>query len=189
MFAPKSKICVSCNETKPTDDFHFKNRAKGILYPHCKVCRKERDGKIERIRDKERERTNSRKVLARVREERLLGINIAKHILTDSRGMDRKKSRTNDLDLPFIENMISKSCSYCGENEIRLTLDRVDNTRGHTKDNVVTACCRCNHARGDMPYDAWLCLVDGMRKARLAGLFGQWRAKPFSHTNAPLAEW
>ena len=39
-------------------------------------------------------------------------------------------------------------CEYCGC-RTELGADRIDNTKGHTKDNVVCACRRCNTARGD----------------------------------------
>lgn len=58
-----------------------------------------------------------------------------------------------------------------------MTLDRKDNTIGHVQSNVVPACYRCNLTRGDMPYEAWVYLIDGMRLAREAGAFGNWKSK------------
>jgi hypothetical protein len=55
-----------------------------------------------------------------------------------------------------------------------MTVDRVDNDLGHLQSNVVPACVRCNHVRGQMPYEAWLMVAPGMRAAREAGLFGGW---------------
>lgn len=102
------------------------------------------------------------------------GIDVAYFILQDSRGIDRKKGLRNDLTLELIEKKIKRGCSYCGEAKLRMTLDRIDNAKGHSKENVRAACIRCNYARGNMPYAAWLCLVEGMRQARLKGLFGTW---------------
>lgn len=95
-------------------------------------------------------------------------------ILTDSKQSDKKKNRKNDLDLDFIKSQISKPCSYCGETQLRMTLDRVNNLIGHLKSNVVPACIRCNYTRKNMPYKAWLIVADGMRKAREAGAFESW---------------
>lgn len=39
-------------------------------------------------------------------------------------------------------------CEYCGC-KVNLGADRIDNTKGHTKDNVICACRSCNIARGD----------------------------------------
>jgi hypothetical protein len=55
-----------------------------------------------------------------------------------------------------------------------MTLDRVDNSIGHIKSNVVPACTRCNYTRRDMPYEAWLLIAKSMRKAREAGMFDNW---------------
>ena len=44
----------------------------------------------------------------------------------------------------------SEPCTYCGDKELKnKTLDRIDNHRGHTKDNVLVACIHCNTERND----------------------------------------
>jgi hypothetical protein len=58
-----------------------------------------------------------------------------------------------------------------------MTLDRIDNDKGHTEDNVVPACIRCNYTRRSMPYEAWLVVAKGMREARERGLFGEWTGR------------
>ena len=55
-----------------------------------------------------------------------------------------------------------------------MSLDRVDNSLGHTKANVIACCIRCNFIRGTMPYEAWRCLIPGVRRAYKLGLFGTW---------------
>ena len=49
------------------------------------------------------------------------------------------------------ENIFSgQKCIYCGESDWRkLGCDRIDNTKGHTPDNVVCSCRKCNENRGD----------------------------------------
>lgn len=95
-------------------------------------------------------------------------------VVKDSKSTDRKRKQVNDLDRAFVVPLISKPCTYCGESELRMTLDRIDNERGHTKDNVVGSCIRCNLARGSMPYEAWLRLTPTIRQLRVEGLFGSW---------------
>ena len=85
-----------------------------------------------------------------------------------------------DLDQEFIRTLISSGCRYCGETELKMTLDRIDNNAGHTKANVLPCCLRCNYIRGSMPFDAWMAIVPAIRKAREAGLFGLWRTTPFN---------
>lgn len=47
-------------------------------------------------------------------------------------------------------NTISKPCTYCKDIEEHRGLDRIDNAKGHTKDNTVPACTTCNIARSDL---------------------------------------
>jgi len=77
----------------------------------------------------------------------------------------------------FIAEQVAKGCLYCGESEIRMTLDRICNEKGHTQDNVMPACIRCNYTRRDMPHEAWLVVAKGMREAREAGLFNGWTGR------------
>ncbi len=44
-----------------------------------------------------------------------------------------------------VDNIFSKECIYCGETDWRkLGCDRINNSKPHTKDNVVPSCKRCN---------------------------------------------
>lgn len=112
---------------------------------------------------------------------------VPNHILIDTRSCDKKAGRKNDLDLVFIREAIREGCSYCGETTLRMTLDRIDNTLGHLKSNVVSACIRCNYARRNMPHAAWLMLAPAMRAARLAGLFGEWTGQVNSSRGVALS--
>jgi hypothetical protein len=98
----------------------------------------------------------------------------ARAILNDSKQNDRKRGLVNDLDLDFVERAICQECTYCGERPPRMSLDRIDNSIGHTKENVVPCCVRCNLVRGNMPHAAWKLVAKGMREASEQGLFGDW---------------
>ncbi len=108
---------------------------------------------------------------------RAAGIDVARFILREARGSDTLRGQTCELTKAEIEQLITRGCCYCGETELRMTLDRIDNHLGHKRDNVVPACIRCNYARRNMPYEAWLCLRDGMRRARELGLFKDWTGR------------
>lgn len=95
-------------------------------------------------------------------------------IFSDSKKKDRARDHSFDLDIPFVRDLINNGCLYCGETELQMTLDRKDNTKGHTRENVVPACVRCNFMRRDMPWAAWISLVAAVRLARQDGLFGDW---------------
>ncbi len=48
----------------------------------------------------------------------------------------------------FIENILLAPCHYCGDTK-RVGCDRIDNNKGHSKDNVVPCCIECNTARNN----------------------------------------
>ena len=66
----------------------------------------------------------------------------------------RIKDRANgvelcDIDIDWmIENILKKPCHYCGDIH-RVGCDRIDNNKGHTKDNVIPCCIECNTARNN----------------------------------------
>lgn len=99
---------------------------------------------------------------------------IARIIAIDARKSDRKRGWTADLDHVTVLSLITQGCSYCGEHTIRMTVDRIDNSKGHTKDNLVPACIRCNYMRRNAPYEAWKHLAPALKEARELGLFGEW---------------
>lgn len=82
-----------------------------------------------------------------------------------------------DLTEDFFKKLILAPCHYCGrigmnlftekwttqerKGEIRFQmryngLDRKDNTRAYTKDNVVTCCIACNKAKGKSSYEEFI---------------------------------
>ena len=67
----------------------------------------------------------------------------------------RDKERGFDIslnvDAKWIEkNILTQQCVYCGESDWqKLGVDRVDNTKGHTPENCLCACGKCNAERGD----------------------------------------
>lgn len=50
----------------------------------------------------------------------------------------------------IVDNIFTNECIYCGESDWhKLGCDRKDNSKPHTKDNVVCCCTRCNKLRSD----------------------------------------
>jgi len=90
---------------------------------------------------------------------------------------DRDKGRANDLTVSWIEKTIAEGCSYCGIRG-KISLDRIDNNLGHTQDNCVSACVRCNFMRGNMPYAAWILFKPTLIMVRKSGLYGDWMPCP-----------
>lgn len=69
-------------------------------------------------------------------------------LLTSYQAMDRKRGFGDDVDFDarwMVDNIFTKSCVHCGETDWRkLGCNRLDNTKGHTKDNVEPCCWECN---------------------------------------------
>lgn len=64
---------------------------------------------------------------------------------------DKLKGFETDLTPEWIVNNIFNSkCYYCEESDwTQLGTDRIDNTKGHTMDNCICACMKCNAGRGN----------------------------------------
>lgn len=171
-------ICKQCNDPKSEDDF-FTSVTRGKKYRKkiCKTCdvenRKQR-GFNQDVPSVKRNRVKQNARLSYMRKNEL---DLARFIIKDNRGWDKKHGFVCDLTREFVEQQITQPCSYCGETELRMTLDRVDNTKGHSQDNVVPACIRCNYLRRDMPYLAWIEVAKGVQKAREQNLFGNWTGR------------
>ena len=68
-------------------------------------------------------------------------------MLSAYRCKDKKHGRTCDITNEYLRNVIENCpCVYCGDTH-NVGLDRLDNTKGHTMDNVVPCCYECNVAR------------------------------------------
>lgn len=136
------------------------------------------DAEKRRIHDRRRWKTHGH--ISRERSRLKRQRDVASAVFTDAVHADRKFGREYDIDLEFVRNTISNPCSYCGETKLRMTLDRVDNSKGHLKSNVLPACERCNFIRRDMPFDAWVVVSAGVKKANDLGLFGSWTCSIYS---------
>lgn len=72
----------------------------------------------------------------------------ASKMLSSYRIKDKKRDLECDLTIEDMLDIMSKPCVYCGDTK-RIGCDRLDNEKGHTKDNVVPCCVECNKARNN----------------------------------------
>jgi hypothetical protein len=154
------KTCKKCGKEKSKKNFEITSTgyARGI----CSTCRLKRKIELNPGYYSEQKKKNRQK-------------HPAAYIVRDSQKSDKKRGREgNDLTREFVKDLISNSCSYCGETNIRMTVDRINNDLAHLQKNVVVACIRCNLMRGSMPYEIWMVLVPHIKKMREQGLFGDW---------------
>lgn len=175
--ASAMKKCLDCLEEKELSEF-YRNKTKGKegTESYCKKC------SVRRSTDRYNRKKTSPEYRSRRNEyeknrsskQRRSGERREYYIVRDTKGSDRKKGRENNLTQKFVATLVSQPCSYCGDTETRMTVDRIDNSIGHLETNVVPACIRCNLVRGQMPYEAWEIVAKGMREAFECGLFSSW---------------
>ena len=152
------KICSKCHKTKDKSCFST-FRKKEHHHPNCRACLNKRNRDLSR--------KHSRDPSKRV-----------KILLRSCRYYDKKKGYYHDLTEKYVEQILI-CCKYCGQAKSDkegnvLTLDRIDNSLGHCKDNVVAACKRCNFIKNTMPNKAWLAIVPSVKSAAQSGLFDGW---------------
>jgi len=70
----------------------------------------------------------------------------------------------------FIEFTKIRNCEYCNtsidwNSKDRFNLDRKDNLKGYTKDNLTVCCWNCNNTKSNrFTYDEFLLLSSGLKK-------------------------
>jgi hypothetical protein len=82
-----------------------------------------------------------------------------------------------ELEKSYFREMTQLLCHYCGaapSNKITNSgednyyvytgVDRKDNTKGYTTDNVVPCCSVCNRAKNNMPYNDFTAWIDNLIK-------------------------
>ena len=84
-----------------------------------------------------------------------------------SQDMKKKKLSENFVDYEYVENLLNTpTCFYCLE-QVKIiyefvrepkqwTLERIDNTLGHDKGNVVICCLSCNLRRRTMYHERFI---------------------------------
>jgi hypothetical protein len=96
------------------------------------------------------------------------GSSAKRHVLKTYRGAARRRGLEWALpeDLFFV--LVEATCHYCGAAPATRSapsrnghflyngIDRINNAVGYVETNVVTCCSVCNHAKKDMPYEAFL---------------------------------
>lgn len=128
----KSKKCTQCGRELPLSDFYkYSNRDR--LMAKCKYCYKEYYKKY--FNDK---------------------FNRAKRLLSGYRNADKKNLFGNVIDFDaqwIVDNIFTKPCVHCGETDwTKIGCNRLDNSKGHTKDNVEPCCRSCNSKLSSKTY-------------------------------------
>ena len=86
---------------------------------------------------------------------------------------DKGVGRTGFLTLVEARHLMGLPCHYCKVPESG-GLDRMDCSLGHTLENVLPCCEKCNNILGDLPQPAKELLASGLAEIRTQGLFNEW---------------
>lgn len=138
-----------------------KQARKGYCKTHA--MKLQRTGTLDYIRDTEEYKSkwlNARLTdvskLDGIRDPKSRGF-LATNVISDIKIKARKRQIPWDLNNIDAYKLIIGECHYCGFKanwpETRCGLDRVDNFKGYSKDNVVSCCFTCNSAKGSKTQD------------------------------------
>lgn len=155
------KKCNACGVVKNLIDFQKASTCADGHRNKCKECTYERQ-KAWKSDNKERYLQHQRNYNRRKSEDRefkkeksIRGRlyrtnNPQKMKLKAYVAYDKKRGLDNNLDLEFCVEVMKRPCIYCGFIEPLCNgLDRIDNSKGHTKSNCVPCCKLCNVTRMD----------------------------------------
>lgn len=164
---PGHRYCNVCEGEFPISTDYFvkdSSRPGGCGY-ECKLCHAERkklrDRSKELVANLTPEQLNGRRSTAlryarqqHIQERERLRYHVeggrATKLTRQYRLYDEQKSLENDIDAEWFSNNISgRVCVYCDDPEQPVGCDRIDNTKGHLRANVVPSCGDCNKMRAD----------------------------------------
>jgi hypothetical protein len=115
-------------------------------YDHIKEIKKYRLKNKDKINKRWKKYYNKNKVKIKQKQKQ----DPARYLWWSCRANDKQKGRKCNLTINWIkENIISKPCIYCGDTK-NISCDRIDNNKGHTKNNVVSSCLICNLVRNNI---------------------------------------
>lgn len=72
------------------------------------------------------------------------------------KGSGLKRNYEVNITLEEFTEIVSNPCAYCGENEKRIGVDRIDNTKGYTIENSNPCCTPCNMMKKTMTVNEFL---------------------------------
>lgn len=157
-------VCATCQQNKPETDFNkdnAKGNKRGRRYT-CKACDKEYRQKY--MSDpKNRANRNTREVVKRAKKDQ--------RAIMVANAKKRAKQKGLDFDLTIDDIIIPDVCPILGIKLFRSTsgfvdtspsLDRIDNSKGYTRDNVRVISLRANKMKGYATLDEMIKIVNYM---------------------------
>jgi hypothetical protein len=156
------KICTKCKENKQYNEFHKDFYSKSGLKSFCKECANsyyKNNRKLVSEREKVYRKENFEAIKKRNKSYRLANPELftsrrrrIENRFTKLKSAAAQKNRQVDLTFEQYKELVEdKKCTYCEGNLPTCGggLDRIDNSKGYTKDNVTPCCTSCNTIRGN----------------------------------------
>lgn len=131
-----SKFCSKCKEVKVISEFYFKSGKYDYQCKECAKLSRRKYGKTKRARE-------LYKINCRTLTGKFCG---AKR---NARQRNKEWSITKEQYYSLIKD---NQCYYCGNKlpEVGSGLDRIDNNKGYSIENVVPCCSICNSVKFDV---------------------------------------
>ena len=148
-------FCNKCKKWKPKSKFNIDNSSlhqnRGGLCNECKDCQRERY-----YRERQRLFENDDAALRYKLQQALKG----------TRRRSKEKNIYNDLTLDYLMYLWERQSGKCaltgvqmtykfyeGRVNTNLSVDRIDSTKGYSKDNVQLVCMAANQMKNDLQMD------------------------------------
>lgn len=142
------RVCKKCGVEKPFDLFCKHKQCKYGITHECKECAKERT--IPSDPDAKSEYDKRRYASRRKIHLAFMADNNELYKMRSYIHSDKKRGMTSDIDIDYCLSEMNKPCFYCDHIDSPANgLDRIDNSIGHVKSNLVPCCRLCNMTRGD----------------------------------------
>jgi len=137
------KKCCKCHKDKSVDSFYRKwdNRVnKYVVSSWCKTCQNEA---VRRWQNKNKDKVRQ--------------YDKARDNTIDGRYRRYKhEAKRRNIDFNITKNQFKtywkKKCYFCGGEIKTIGLDRIDNNKGYSIDNLKSCCKVCNRMKGKMSY-------------------------------------
>lgn len=144
----KTKICSQCHEEKSTEEFHKQKQGRFGVCSICKVCSIENRHNYYHFKGGKEKRHNAHVMSLKNNYEKILLAN------TKSRA---KKCKL-ECSLVLSDIIIPKKCPILGidlcvnannngPSDNSPSVDRIDNKKGYTKDNIIIISNRANRIK------------------------------------------
>lgn len=149
------KVCSKCKIEKDETEFYLNSRRSNtrcVYRSSCKECSKknckeyyDKTPKYQKMKSKRYRSSSGFKEKYNIRKKRYQ--QTYKGVYWNYKGNAKHSGFEFKLTVQDFKNFEGQNCFYCGEKLVRVGLDRIDNNKGYTLENVNPCCSICNYMR------------------------------------------